>query len=162
WFDSKTTIEDGLMYGVQAGFGFGQNLELRFAYELSSDLQQSFGEYLPDLKDIGIKELPSRNVKASRIGGACKAHIAVVQISPYIIIGTGVQTFEREMKNEDVYKSENIYGTTGLGIKFNISQRLTFNLEGRAFIYNMNPSSLLLDPAQSGNPSFSDWLGVQE
>lgn len=159
WFSKKTTVEDGLMYGLQAGFGFGKFLELRGFYEQSSDLDQEFGHYVDKLEDLGLNwDLPGRDVRVKRIGGEFKANFAnKAAVSPYLLVGTGVHKYSREFENETL-KTENIYGSAGLGFKFNITNRLTFNLEGRAFGSNFNSNSLIVDPDQLGDTDYEDWL----
>lgn len=163
WFDSKSTIKDGAMYGVQAGFGFGKSIELRGIYEQSSDLDQKFGQYMNDLNDLGLDfELSASDVKVRRVGGEFKANIPTGGFSPYLLIGTGVQTYKREFSDDKTFRNEHIYGSAGLGFKINISDRLTFNIEGRGFGYNMKPNSMLADPDlvgdQTGDYSYEEWM----
>lgn len=161
WFDSKSTIDNGWMYGIQAGFGFGRFLELRGIYERSLDLKQQFGKYEGDLQQyFPDLNLSNRDVKVTRVGGEFKANISPTGLSPYLILGTGVQTFERTLADNEVYKSKYLYGTGGLGIKINIGDRATLNLEGRGISYKMNPGSLLYNPG--GSSEFDDWVDNQE
>lgn len=167
WFDKKSTIKDGAMYGIQAGFGFGKSIELRGVYEQSSDLDQKFGQYANDLNDLGLDfELSASNVKVRRIGGEFKANIPTGGFSPYFLLGTGVQTFKRKFDEDKTFRNENIYGSAGLGFKINISDRLTFNIEGRGFGYNMRPNSMLADPTMSGSEtgdySYDEWMEGQK
>lgn len=163
WFDKKSTIDNGFMYGGQVGFGFGKIIELRGIYERSANLKQNFGKYEKDIQGVfpGFN-FQGRNVKVTRIGGEFKANIPTGIVSPYILVGTGVQTFKKESNTASVpdEKLENLYGNAGLGFKVNLGQRVTFNVEGRGYVYNMNASSFLYDP--SGNSSFDDWINNQE
>src|SRR5690606_31471159 len=163
WFDSKSTVENGLMYGFQAGFGFGKFIELRGVYERSSNLHQRFGQYEDDIRDLLNNQdfkFQDRKVNVTRIGGEFKSNIQLGGLSPYIILGTGVQTLERTLTNDKVYKNQNIYGTGGLGFKINMGDRVTLNLEGRGLVYNMNPGSLLYNPGESSE--FDEWINNQE
>lgn len=161
WFDSKTTVEDGLMYGVTGGFGFGKGIELRGIYETSSNLRQDFGKYESDLDKIGIDvDFPDRDVKVTRMGGEFKANIPIKNIAPYLLLGTGVQKFKRSFEEEN-FKTETLYGSGGLGLKFNLSKRLTFNIEGRAFGYNMKADNLLIDPDNVDNDDYDEWVEDQ-
>lgn len=163
WFDKKSTIDNGFMYGGQVGFGFGKIIELRGIYERSANLKQNFGKYEKDIQGVfpGFN-FQGRNVKVTRIGGEFKANIPTGIVSPYILVGTGVQTFKKESGtvNGTDEKLENLYGNAGLGFKVNLGQRVTFNVEGRGYVYNMNASSFLYDP--SGTSSFDDWVNNQE
>lgn len=161
WFDGKSTIDDGVMWGVQAGFGFGKFVELTGVYERSLDMKQTFGKYEDDINDIFSDfSFEGRDVKVERMGGEFKANIPGKGFSPHILIGTGVQKFSKELEDGDKYKNENLYGVGGLGVKFNLGQRTTFNLEGRGYVYNMNPGSLLYDP--NGSDAFNDWIDGQD
>lgn len=162
WFDSKSTVENGIMYGVQAGFGFGKFLELRGVYERSANLRQRFGQYEDDIRDIlndNSFNFQDRQVNVERIGGEFKANIQVGDLSPYILLGTGVQTISRKFSDNLTYKNQNIYGSGGLGFKVNLGNRVTLNLEGRTIVYNMNPGSLLYNPG--GNSDFDQWIDNQ-
>lgn len=162
WFDPKSTIENGLMYGVQAGFGFGRFVELRAVYERSVNLQQRFGQYESDIRDVlndNTFTFQDRTVNVSRIGGEFKTNIQVGGLSPYILLGTGVQTIERKFSDNLIYKNQNLYGTGGLGFKVNMGDRITLNLEGRGVVYNMDPGSLLHNPG--GSSEFDDWVNNQ-
>lgn len=164
WFDKKTTVEDALMYGIQAGFGFGKVMEFRGVYERSSNsLGQKFGKYSHDIQDfLNDYEFAHRDVKVTRVGGEIKANLPISKtLDPYFLVGTGIQTFERKFEDIGKYETENIYATGGLGLKFNISRRVTFNLEGRTYIFNMNPQNMLIDPEHintTNDPSFGEWL----
>lgn len=166
WFDSKSTIKDGAMYGLQAGFGFGKGIELRGVYEQSSDLDQKFGQYANDLNDLGLDfGLTASDVKVRRVGGEFKANIPSGSLSPYFLVGTGVQTYKRKFSEDLTFKSENLYGSAGLGLKFNLAPRLTLNIEGRLFGYNMKPNTMLADPdlgSDDGQGAYEDWLDGYE
>src|SRR5699024_7473623 len=93
-FDKKTTVGDALMYGIQAGFGFGEVTEFRGVYEQSSNnIGQRFGKYSSDLQDlVSDYEFADRDVKVSRIGGEIKANLPVSKkLDPFLLVGTGVQ-----------------------------------------------------------------------
>jgi len=168
WFDKKTTVEDALMYGIQAGFGFGEVMEFRGVYEQSSNnIGQRFGKYSSDLQDlVSDYEFADRDVKVSRIGGEIKANLPVSKkLDPFLLVGTGVQTFERKFEDAGTYKTDNLYATAGLGLKFNLSDRVTFNLEGRTYLFNMNPQNMLANPDyinSTEDPSFGNWFYDQD
>lgn len=165
WFDSKTTIEDGAMYGLQAGFGFGKGVEIRGLFEQTSDLGQDFSKYTKDAEDLGLDfGLNNRDVRVRRVGGEFKFNIPSGTLAPYIVVGTGLQSYKRKFEDLTL-KSENLYGSAGLGLKFKITNRLTFNVEGRLFGYNMKPSTMLANPDLSADDpvdEFKSWLEGQE
>jgi hypothetical protein len=145
------------MYGVQAGFGFGKVIELRGIWERSLDLKQNFGKYQSDIQSLfPTFNLEDRNIKVNRWGGEFKANIPARGFAPYFVLGTGVQNFKTELASGVTYKNENLYGSGGLGLKFSLGDRTTFNLEGRGIVYNMNPASLLYN--EGGSSQFDDWI----
>lgn len=161
WFDSKSTVQHGAMYGLQAGFGFGKVIELRGIYERSLDLKQHFGKYESDIQNYFPDfNLTDQTIDITRVGGEFKTNIPIGNFSPYMILGTGKQTFERELTSGSSYKNENLYGTGGLGFKFNMGNRTTFNIEGRGIVYNMNPGSLLYN--DGGSSDFDTWINNQD
>ncbi|HTO15648.1 MAG TPA: hypothetical protein VLZ83_07745 [Edaphocola sp.] len=161
WFDGKSTIEKGPMWGVQAGFGFGKYIELHGIYEQSFNMKQNFGSYESDIRELFPNfNFTDRKINVNRIGGEFKANIPGKHFAPYIILGTGVQTFERDNDTLNLFKNQNLYGTGGLGFKINLTDRVTINLEGRGLVYNMNPGSLLYDP--NGSDDFNDWINTQD
>ncbi|OJU73719.1 MAG: hypothetical protein BGO09_06305 [Bacteroidetes bacterium 47-18] len=161
WFDKKSTVENGTMFGFQAGFGFGRHIELRGTYERSINMMQNFGEYERDIQQYfpGFN-FTDRKINITRVGGEFKANIPSNGFAPYLILGTGIQTFERENAPSNVEKNQNLYGTGGLGFKINMGNRVTLNLEGRGIVYNMNPGSLLYNPG--GTSDFDDWVNNQD
>lgn len=161
WFDGKSTIENGAMWGFQAGFGFGKHIELRGTFEKSLNMTQNFGKYQSDIETLypGF-QFTDRKIDVTRIGGEFKANIPTGSLAPYLILGTGVQTFERKNLITGTYKNENLYGVGGVGFKVNMGNRITINLEGRGVVYNMNPGSLLYNP--DGSDDFKDWINTQD
>lgn len=161
WFDSKSTIEDGFMWGFQTGFAFGKYIELRGTYEQSFNMKQNFGAYESDIQNLypGFN-FSDRKVDVHRVGGEFKANLPIKNYAPYIIVGTGVQTFKRDIGSSGTYKNQNLYATGGLGFKANLTDRVTFNVEGRGLVYNMNPGSLLYDP--NGNNAFNNFINSKD
>src|SRR5690625_7315439 len=131
------------MYGIQSEFGFGKSIEFRGVFEQSSNLDQRFGKYMDDLNDLGLDfDLTASDVKVRRVGGEFKANIPTGGFSPYLLLGSGVQTFKREVSADQKYKTENIYACGGLGVKINLSERITVHLEGRLCGYDMKSISV--------------------
>lgn len=70
WFDGKSTIENGLMWGFQAGFGFGKFIELRGIYEQSFNMKQNFGAYESDIQELYPDfKFTDRKINVNRVGG---------------------------------------------------------------------------------------------
>ncbi|MDO5509735.1 MAG: outer membrane beta-barrel protein [Weeksellaceae bacterium] len=168
WFDSKSTIDNGWMYGAQVGFGFGRFLELRGIYEQSLDLQQNFGQYEGDIREVFPDfEFEGRDIDIRRVGGEFKANIpSGGALAPYITLGTGVQRLRlnsRFLEEQEVverqHEENQIYVSGGVGFKFNMGDRLVLNLEGKNTVFNLNPGSVMYDA--SGTSEFQDWIGDQ-
>lgn len=157
WFDKKSTVDNGSVYGFQAGFAFGKVIEVRGIWERSLDLKQNFGKYESDIQQLFPSfNLEDRSIKVSRWGGEFKANLPFGGFAPYFILGTGVQNFKTKLASGNSYKNENLYGSGGVGLKFSLGDRTTFNLEGRGLVYNMNPGNLLYD--EGGSSDFDDWI----
>lgn len=168
WFDNKSTIDNGWMYGAQVGFGFGRFLELRGIYEQSLDLRQNFGQYEGDINEIFPDfEFEGREVDVRRIGGEFKANIpSGGALAPYITLGTGVQRLtlnSRFLEEDEVirreHREEQIYVSGGVGFKFNMGDRLVLNVEGKNTVFNLNPGSVMYDA--TGSSEFQDFIGDQ-
>lgn len=170
WFDDKSTIEDGMMIGGQVGFGFGKNLELRGIYEKSVDMKQNFNKYQDDINEVFPDfNFSDREVEVTRVGGEFKGNIPIRNFAPYLTLGTGVQTMKRDVETMiagqtipviEKQKTQSIYTTGGLGLKLNIGDRATFNVEGKTYIYNLDPADMLYN--EGGSSEFDDWLNNQE
>lgn len=161
WFDGKSTIENGAMWGFQTGFAFGKYVELRGTYEQSINMKQNFGSYENDIQRLDPNfNFTDRKIDVHKVGAEFKANIPIKNYAPYIIIGTGVQTFKRNIGLLGTYKNQNLYATGGIGFKANLTNRATFNIEGRGLVYNMNPGSLLYDP--NGTDDFNSWINTQD
>lgn len=154
---SKSTLDNGLFYGFQAGFGFGKFIELRGIYEHSLDFSQSLNYYKADiLANYPNYDFNNKGIKVARTGGEFKANIPIGTLSPYLLFGTGIQSYKREnpaFTNEDI---NNLYASFGVGLKLNITKRLTLNIEGRGTRYNLNPSNLIY--MQGGGANFEHWI----
>jgi hypothetical protein len=161
WFDGKSTIENGAMWGFQTGFAFGRYVELRGTYEQSFNMKQNFGAYESDIQKLDPNfKFTDRKIDVHKVGAEFKANIPIKNYAPYIILGTGVQTFKRNIDSMGTYKNQNLYVTGGIGFKANLSNRITFNVEGRGLVYNMNPGSLLYNP--NGTDDFNSWINTQD
>lgn len=148
WWDSDTAIKDGFLVGGKLGFGFGQSVELRAVYEKSIDLKNT-AEGISFLGQDWIdNNFEERNVDVERWGGELKANLPIKStLAPYLLLGTGIQKLEIDTIGGKV-KEENIYASAGLGIKVKLGNRLTFNVEGKNTVFNLNPSNVIYQGAQ--------------
>ena len=151
WWDSQMFIKNGPMVGGMLGIGLGRNLELRGIYEQSIDLKSTLNSLKMPVEFVD--KFSARKVDVSRWGGEFKANIPTGSIlEPYLTLGTGVQKLKY-----DELKQEQIYLSGGLGAKFNLSDRITLNLEGKMHAFNLDPSSILRvnDPEAD---DFNGWI----
>lgn len=150
FWNNKSGLNDGALIGGKLGFGFGEYIELRAVYAQSLDLKTNF-------KDFGIagfdaSNYVSRDLKLTRWGGEIKANIGTGRLSPYIVLGSGVQNIELD-SNTDF---DQIYANLGLGIKTKITDRIVFNLEGKNTAFNFNAGKNLLTDTDKTDLSVTD------
>lgn len=154
WWDSSTILDNSPLIGGRLGFGFGKYFEIRGMYMKSMDLKAT-------LKDINFnyaqnlaKDLNDNKVNITRWGGELKANIGFGgKIEPYITLGTGVQTFEFDRKNQNLstYEEKMVFASAGLGAKINLSDRIVLALEGKNTMFNMDENNPYLDPNLTPN-----------
>lgn len=140
WWDNAAGLEDNFLYGGDIGFGFGQFLELKATYKQATDLKRDFSQFgLP----IGYENLlnPNARIDLTRWGGELKTNFGTNKFSPFVILGTGVQTIKTSFNTE----TESIFASAGLGFKINLSDRIVFNIEGRNTFYNFNAINSLMN-----------------
>ena len=138
WWDDKAGLEDNTMVGGKLGFGFGEFVEIRGIYLQSLDQKTDFSNYGISTFDADL--FNSQNVTIKRYGGEFKANFSTKGIKPYFTLGAGVQNIDIE--NTGDY--EQVYGSLGLGVKFNISKRVVFAIEGKNTTYKFNSGVSLL------------------
>jgi hypothetical protein len=149
WWDAKAGFNDGTLIGGKLGFGFGEYIELRGVYLQSLDLTTNFENF--GLTNFDATLFTQQNAKLTRWGGEFKANIGTKRLMPYLTLGTGVQNIELNATN-----FEQIYGTVGLGFKFNIAKRAVLSVEAKNTTYNFNAGSNLLSAADKISFGVSD------
>jgi len=160
WFDNNTAIEDGVMYGGRLGFGFGEAIELRGVYEISSDLNNTVDGFDIFSNDF-VNNFNTREVEVERFGGEFKANIPTRgTFVPFLTLGAGVQSLKVDIAEagqpSNELKTEQIYANLGLGTQIKLGRRLFLNLEAKNTIFNLNPASVLFQEGQdqSGTEDF--------
>ncbi|NBC58392.1 MAG: outer membrane beta-barrel protein [Bacteroidetes bacterium] len=139
FWDDKSGLDDGLLYGGNIGFGFGEYIELRATYMQGLDLVTNFEDF--GINGFTTDLIPERDVELTRWGGEFKANFSTKsKLNPYFTLGSGVQSL-----NLDGFdKNEQIYASLGLGAKFNISKRIVLSLEAKNTVFNFNSGARLL------------------
>ncbi len=137
WFGNESGLEDAFMFGGRLGFGFGEYVELRATYLQTLDQQTNFAGL-----DLNIDStFANQGVDLARYGAELKLNIGRGTLLPYLVLGGGIQDTERA----GLEKSQNIFGTIGLGLTLSAADRYAFGVEGKYIAYSGNVVRNLLD-----------------
>ena len=151
-WNKKSAIENGFMVGGYVGFGFGKNLELLGSYTQSLGLKSRIdGFSAPD--NIKAVFTPT-DVDVHSWGGELKGNIPMTySFQPYITLGSGIQTVKANQTTQDA-----IYFAFGLGSKFNLTRRLTLNVQARGTHFNSDASNILHNPSEAKTSTYNQWI----
>ena len=151
-WNKKSAIENGFMVGGYVGFGFGKNLELLGSYSQSLGLKSRIdGFSAPD--NIKAVFTPT-DVNVYSWGGELKGNIPMTySFQPYITLGSGIQTVKANQTTQDA-----IYFAFGLGSKFNLTRRLTLNVQARGTHFNSDASNILHNPSEAKTSTYNQWI----
>lgn len=151
-WNKKSAIENGFMVGGYVGFGFGRNLELLGSYSQSLGLKSRIdGFSAPD--NIKAVFTPT-DVDVYRWGGELKGNIPMTySFQPYVTLGAGIQTIKANETKQDA-----IYFAFGLGSKFNLTRRLTLNVQAKGTHFNSDASNILHNPSEAKTSTYNQWV----
>ena len=151
-WNKKSAIENGFMVGGYVGFGFGKNLELLGSYSQSLGLKSRIdGFSAPD--NIKAVFTPT-DVNVHSWGGELKGNIPMTySFQPYITLGSGIQTVKANQTTQDA-----IYFAFGLGSKFNLTRRLTLNVQAKGTHFNSDASNILHNPSEAKTSTYNQWI----
>ena len=151
-WNKKSAIENGFMVGGYVGFGFGKNLELLGSYSQSLGLKSRIdGFSAPD--NIKAVFTPT-DVDVHSWGGELKGNIPMTySFQPYITLGSGIQTVKANQTTQDA-----IYFAFGLGSKFNLTRRLTLNVQAKGTHFNSDASNILHNPSEAKTSTYNQWV----
>ena len=151
-WNKKSAIENGFMVGGYVGFGFGRNLELLGSYSQSLGLKSRIdGFSAPD--NIKAVFTPT-DVDVHSWGGELKGNIPMTySFQPYITLGSGIQTVKANQTTQDA-----IYFAFGLGSKFNLTRRLTLNVQAKGTHFNSDASNILHNPSEAKTSTYNQWV----
>lgn len=151
-WNKKSAIENGFMVGGYVGFGFGKNLELLGSYSQSLGLKSRIdGFSAPD--NIKAVFTPT-DVDVHSWGGELKGNIPMTySFQPYITLGSGIQTVKVNQTTQDA-----IYFAFGLGSKFNLTRRLTLNVQAKGTHFNSDASNILHNPSEAKTSTYNQWV----
>lgn len=151
-WNKKSAIENGFMVGGYVGFGFGRNLELLGSYSQSLGLKSRIdGFSAPD--NIKAVFTPT-DVDVHSWGGELKGNIPMTySFQPYVTLGSGIQTVKANQTTQDA-----IYFAFGLGGKFNLTRRLTLNVQAKGTRFNSDASNILHNPSEARTSTYNQWI----
>lgn len=149
-WDDKAGIEDNFLVGGKLGFGFGEYIELRALYLQSLDTET----YFEDFGIVGYDEslFNPRELSITRWGGEFKANFGTKGIKPYFTLGAGVQNIDLD----DAGDFEQVYGSLGIGAKFNLGKRIVLGLEVKNTTFRFNSGANLLSEEDKTDFSVTD------
>lgn len=143
WWDNQAGLGDDFLFGGKVGFGFGEYLELSGVFMTSEGMQTDFSSF--GFSDFDAANFQQQDLRLTRWGGEAKINFSSAAISPYVTLGTGIQNIKLSAAANS---TEQIYASLGLGLRFALTERINFLLEGRATGFNTNPVNSLLTPGQ--------------
>lgn len=177
-WDSDLALTNAPMIGGRLGFGFGRFFEIRGTYMQSFPLKTNLKGLEDNMAHIVgedwmnnnslADQLKAQKVNVSRWGGELKANIGTKNVAPYIILGSGVNTLKYDYSlndanaivNDKEYKEKQIYVAAGLGVKFNLTDRLVMTLEGRNTMFNVDSTNIYLKPTNKAHTRAYNWSGA--
>ena len=137
FLDDALNIDNAMLWGVRAGFGFGPIVELRGVYDRSfgikSKLSDPNGEWNVD--PIFKDQMSDRKINIERYGAELKFNLLDGYIlAPYLLVGGGIQNMKYELpiadKKIEMMKTDHLYFSGALGFKINLAPRIALNLSG--------------------------------
>ena len=137
FLDDALNIDNAMLWGLRAGFGFGPIVELRGVYDRSfgikSKLSDPNGEWNVD--PIFKDQMSDRKIDIERYGAELKFNLLDGYIlAPYLLVGGGIQNMKYELpiadKKIETMKTDHLYFSGALGFKVNLAPRIALNLSG--------------------------------
>ena len=137
FLDDALNIDNAMLWGVRAGFGFGPIVELRGVYDRSfgikSKLSDPNGEW--NIDPVFKDKMTDRKIDIERYGAELKFNLLDGYIlAPYLLVGGGVQNMKYELPIADdkieMMKTDHLYFSGALGFKINLAPRIALNLSG--------------------------------
>lgn len=158
WWNQNVALKNSPFYGLRFGFGFGPYVELRGTFEKSINLKNAFEErgWLKEKQDL-LDKLEGMDMDVTRVGGELKFNIlnSAYAVAPYITLGGGVQILNYNpfdvttgVVEDAKQKEKQIYLSAGVGVRFNLTERVALSVEGRNLQMQMGDDFL--------NPTIKD------
>lgn len=171
WWNENIALADSPFYGFRVGFGFGPFFELRGTFEKSINLKNSLsGKKWNPFTDDQLSKISGMEIDVTRVGAESKINlINGFAVAPYITLGGGVQTLDYNPFSSDIKdfvddikaKDSQIFLSAGLGVKFSVSERMAFTLEGKNIRFNMDAKNSLLNPEMvESSKKWGNWSAM--
>lgn len=135
FLDKALNIDNAMLWGVRAGFGFGPIVELRGVYDRSFGIKSKLNGSEWNIDPVFQDKMTERKIDIERYGAELKFNLLDGYIlAPYVLVGGGVQNMKYELPIADdkieMMKTDHLYFSGALGFKINLAPRVALNLSG--------------------------------
>ena len=135
FLDDALNIDNAMLWGVRAGFGFGPIVELRGVYDRSFGIKSKLNGNEWNVDPIFKDQMSERKIDIERYGAELKFNLLDGYIlAPYLLVGGGIQNMKYELpiadKKIEMMKTDHLYFSGALGFKINLAPRIALNLSG--------------------------------
>lgn len=135
FLDDALNIDNAMLWGVRAGFGFGPIVELRGVYDRSFGIKSKLNGNEWNVDPIFKDQMSNRKIDIERYGAELKFNLLDGYIlAPYLLVGGGIQNMKYELpianQKIETMKTDHLYFSGALGFKINLAPRIALNLSG--------------------------------
>ena len=135
FLDKALNIDNAMLWGVRAGFGFGPIVELRGVYDRSFGIKSKLNGSEWNIDPVFQDKMTERKIDIERYGAELKFNLLDGYIlAPYVLVGGGIQNMKYELPIADdkieMMKTDHLYFSGALGFKINLAPRVALNLSG--------------------------------
>ena len=135
FLDDALNIDNAMLWGLRAGFGFGPIVELRGVYDRSFGIKSKLNGNEWNVDPLFKDQMTDRKIDIERYGAELKFNLLDGYIlAPYLLVGGGIQNMKYELpiadKKIETMKTDHLYFSGALGFKVNLAPRIALNLSG--------------------------------
>ena len=135
FLDDALNIDNAMLWGLRAGFGFGPIVELRGVYDRSFGIKSKLNGNEWNVDPLFKDQMTDRKIDIERYGAELKFNLLDGYIlAPYLLVGGGIQNMKYELpiadKKIETMKTDHLYFSGALGFKINLAPRIALNLSG--------------------------------
>lgn len=135
FLDDALNIDNAMLWGLRAGFGFGPIVELRGVYDRSFGIKSKLNGSEWNIDPVFQDKMTERRIDIERYGAELKFNLLDGYIlAPYLLVGGGIQNMKYELPIADqkieTMKTDHLYFSGALGFKINLAPRIALNLSG--------------------------------